>query len=210
MAKKKYYVVWEGKQPGIFESWAECNEQISGFTSAKYKSFKTLDMAEKAYQEGYKEYWGKDIFETTLNAEELEVLGKPILESISVDGAWNNITGKVEYQGVDTKTKKVIFHQGTFEDGTINIVEFLAIIHALAHCKKQGLKVPIYSDSKIAIKWVKKSTQRTKHPRSEKNEELFKLVDRAVTWLGNNEIENEILKWETRAWGENPADFGRK
>ncbi len=35
-------------------------------------------------------------------------------------------------------------------------------------------------------------------------------MDRAVKWLEENQIENEILKWETQAWGEIPADFGRK
>ena len=29
-------------------------------------------------------------------------------------------------------------------------------------------------------------------------------------WLNENKYENQILKWETKAWGENPADFGRK
>ncbi len=36
------------------------------------------------------------------------------------------------------------------------------------------------------------------------------LVQRALTWLTTNEYTNEILKWETTAWGEIPADFGRK
>jgi ribonuclease HI len=45
---------------------------------------------------------------------------------------------------------------------------------------------------------------------SENNKELFHLLERAVTWLRNNSYRNKILKWETKAWGENPADFGRK
>jgi ribonuclease HI len=51
---------------------------------------------------------------------------------------------------------------------------------------------------------------RTNHDRSDRNTKLFELLDRAVKWLNENEYENEVLKWETRAWGENPADSGRK
>ncbi len=90
------------------------------------------------------------------------------------------------------------------------IVEFLGIVHALAYCKQKNSLLPIYSDSKVAMGWVRDVKARTKHPKSEKNEKLFELMDRAIKWLKNNEFKNEILKWETKAWGENPADFGRK
>ncbi|MEC7264624.1 MAG: RNase H1/viroplasmin domain-containing protein, partial [Bacteroidota bacterium] len=43
MAKKaKFYVVWKGKHPGIFESWADCKAQIEGYKGAEYKSFSTF------------------------------------------------------------------------------------------------------------------------------------------------------------------------
>jgi ribonuclease HI len=116
----------------------------------------------------------------------------------------------VEYQGVDTKTQKALFSAGPFEDGTVNIAEFLAIVHALAYCKQRGITLPIYSDSRNAIGWVADKQVRTKHTRTETSEKLFQLIDRALAWLNNNEYVNPILKWETRAWGENPADFGRK
>ena len=35
-------------------------------------------------------------------------------------------------------------------------------------------------------------------------------MDRVLKWLETNKIDNEIRKWETQAWGEIPADFGRK
>ena len=99
---------------------------------------------------------------------------------------------------------------GPLQDGTINIVEFLAIVHALALCKKNNSLLPIYSDSKIAIGWLKNKRCGTLHDKSDKNIKLFELLDRAHKWLEENEYENKILKWETKAWGENPADFGRK
>ncbi|MEN9335529.1 MAG: hypothetical protein RLZZ500_516 [Bacteroidota bacterium] len=58
--------------------------------------------------------------------------------------------------------------------------------------------------------WIRDLQFRTNHPRSEKNKKLFDILERADKWLDNNTFDNEILKWETKAWGENPADFGRK
>lgn len=210
MAKKKYYVVWVGRQTGIFETWEDCNEQIFGYPKAVYKSFKTKELAEQALNSSSKEFIGKDIFETELTEDQLKKIGDPIKDSISVDGAWNTTTGIVEYQGVHTETGKVLFKAGPFEDGTNNIVEFLAIVHALAYCKEKEIKLPIYSDSRNAIGWVRDKEARTNHEKSDKNVKLFELIDRAIKWLNENTYKNEILKWETRAWGENPADFGRK
>jgi len=210
MAKKKYYVVWVGRQTGIFETWEDCNKQIFGYPKAVYKSFKTKELAEQALKSSSKEFIGRDIFETELTEEQLKKIGDPIKDSISVDGAWNTTTGIVEYQGVHTETGKILFKAGPFEDGTNNIVEFLAIVHALAYCKEKEIKLPIYSDSRNAIGWVRDKEARTNHEKSDKNIKLFELIDRAIKWLNENTYENEILKWETKAWGENPADFGRK
>lgn len=210
MTKNKFYVVWVGRKIGVFDTWDKCHEQTSGFPKAVYKSFKTKELAEQAFNSSSKEFIGKDIFETELTEEQHAKIGEPLDESISVDGAWNTATGVVEYQGVHTGTRKVLFKAGPFEDGTNNIVEFLAIVHALAHCKKNDIKHPIYSDSLNAIAWVRDKEARTKHDKNDKNIKLFELIDRAIKWLKENTYENEILKWETKAWGENPADFGRK
>jgi ribonuclease HI len=210
MPRQKFYVVWKGRQTGVFENWDECKEQVHEFPQAKYKSFKTKQLAEEAFHSNSNDFIGKEIFETTLTEDQVKLIGTPILESITVDGAWNTLSGVVEYQGVDTNTKEVLFRQGPFEDGTNNIVEFLAIVHGLAYCKTKNLTLPIYSDSRNAIAWVKDKQARTNHAKSDKNTKLFELIDRAINWLKNNEYENQVLKWETRAWGENPADFGRK
>jgi ribonuclease HI len=116
----------------------------------------------------------------------------------------------MEYRGVDTKTKKQLFIQGPFEEGTNNIGEFLAIVHGLAFLKQNNSDRLIYTDSKTAISWVKKKTCNTKLERNEKNKALFELVERAINWLKTNSYKTIIVKWETKAWGEIPADFGRK
>lgn len=209
--QKKYYTVWKGHHTGVFESWDDCKAQIKDYKGAIYKSFATFDAAKKAYRSNYKDYVGKSkTFKSDLSEDQLKKIGKPNYNSISVDAAVSGNPGKMEYQGVDTKTKKRIFHQGPFEEGTNNIGEFLAIVHALAHLKKLGSDKIIYTDSKTAISWVKKKTCNTKLERSEKNKPMFGLVDRAVTWLKQNRYSTVIVKWETKAWGEIPADFGRK
>lgn len=212
MAKKpKFYVVWKGRQTGVFASWDDCKAQTNGFDGAVFKSFESKELAEKAFQSSSDEFVGKQIkVVSQLSKEQLERIGKPIEDAIAVDGAWDNTTGLVEYQGVYIKTGEVLFHVGPLEDGTINMVEFLAIVHALALCKQWHWKVPIYSDSKTALAWIREKKSSSHHMPSEKNKKLFDMLARAKKWLHANTYENEILKWETKAWGENPADFGRK
>ena len=208
--KKKYYTVWKGLHTGVFESWDDCKAQIKDFEGAQYKSFETFDAAKQALKGNYKDYISKGKFKSELSDAQLKKIGQPNYNSISVDAASSGNPGKMEYRGVDTKTKKQLFIQGPFEEGTNNIGEFLAIVHGLALLKKQSSDRIIYTDSKTAISWVKKKTCNTKLERNAKNQALFELVDRAISWLKTNTYNTPIVKWETKAWGEIPADFGRK
>jgi ribonuclease HI len=70
--------------------------------------------------------------------------------------------------------------------------------------------MPIYSDSRNAIGWVKTKHCKTNLEESKKTTHIFELIKRAENWLKNNSYKNPVLKWETKSWGENPADFGRK
>lgn len=210
MGKAKFYVVWRGRQAGIFDNWESCNQQVHGVAGAIYKSFPTREEAEAAFRGPSDLVIGKQVLHLALTLEQKKALGSPILESISVDGAWNTGSGAVEYQGVHTATKERLFHVGPLADGTNNIVEFLGIVHALAYCKQNQLLLPIYSDSRNAIAWVRDRQARTKLMPTKSNEKLFQLLERAVTWLRGNDYPNPILKWQTKGSGENPADFGRK
>lgn len=209
--KTKYYTVWKGHHTGVFDSWDHCKAQIKDFEGAQYKSFTTFDAAKKALKGNYKDYIGKSKkFTSELSEVQLKKIGQPNYHSIAVDAASSGNPGKMEYRGVDTKTKKQLFIQGPFEDGTNNIGEFLAIVHGLAFLKQKNSDRIIYTDSKTAMSWVRKKTCNTKLERSDKNKVLFNLVDRAVNWLKNNSYTTTVVKWETKAWGEIPADFGRK
>lgn len=43
--KEKYYVVWAGKEPGIYTNWTQCKAQVEGFNGAKFKKFSSLSEA---------------------------------------------------------------------------------------------------------------------------------------------------------------------
>ena len=51
MAKKKFYAVKNGHNPGIYSTWPECQEQTKGFPNAKFKGFATLKEAETYLKE---------------------------------------------------------------------------------------------------------------------------------------------------------------
>jgi ribonuclease HI len=208
--RKKYYTVWKGHHPGVFETWDDCKAQIKDFQGAQYKAFETFEAAKQALKGNFKDYVAKGEFKSGLPDVQLKKIGQPNYYSIAVDAAVSGNPGKMEYKGVDSKTKKVLFKQGPFEEGTNNIGEFLAIVHGLAFLKQKNSNRIIYTDSKTAISWIKKKRCNTKLKRNEKNDSLFKLVERAEQWLKTNTYSTVIVKWETKAWGEIPADFGRK
>lgn len=210
MAKKKYYVVWDGVKPGIYESWEKCQQNIKGYPNAKYKSFPTMQAAEAALNGNYHDYTTKHT-SVALKLEGLkENQPKPVFPALAVDAACNTVTGDMEYRGVDAKTAREIFRQGPHFDGTNNIGEFLAIVHGLAFLKQKGSNLPIYTDSRTAISWVKRKQANTKLKKTNRNQIVFDLIARAEKWLRENTWQNKILKWETQIWGEIPADFGRK
>lgn len=208
--KNKYYVVWEGKDIGIFSSWHACKKSVSGYPNAKYKGFPSKELAEKAFAGNYETYKGVKSTELKLSETELKLIGKPKIPSISVDAACSGNPGVMEYRGVWTQTGEEIFRIAPMQGGTNNIGEFLAIVHALALLKKHNQTIPIYSDSKIAIGWVRQKHCKTNVEETATNQKIFELIERAENWLHQNTFPNSILKWETVAWGENPADFGRK
>ena len=211
MAKKaKFYVVWKGKRPGIYETWKDCKAQIDGQKGAQYKSFAIFEEAKKAFNSNYEFYKGKKKGGSELSPEILLKIGDPNYHSISVDAASSGNPGIMEYQGVDTKSKKKLFKQGPFPEGTNNIGEFLALVHGLAYLKERKSDRIIYTDSRTAMSWVRKKNCNTKLVETPKNKALFDLIRRAIDWLNKNTYNTPIVKWETKAWGEIPADFGRK
>lgn len=211
MTKNKFYVVWEGRNPGIYDDWEACKKEVIGYPKVLYKGFSDRESAEAAYRMGYKAYRNSNPIQKATAIERPDTcIEKPIGEAIAVDAACSGNPGKVEYRGVFVETGTEIFKSPVFENGTNNIGEFLAIVHALSYEKKYGLHYPIYSDSVNAQLWIRQKKCKTKLQPNNKNAQLFNLIQRAEIWLANNIIEVPIIKWRTEIWGEIPADFGRK
>lgn len=207
MAKQKFYVVWKGVNPGIYTSWTECQLQIKNYKGALFKSFDTREEAEHALSSPAHHYLngGERDKEKTSSAlpENFN------LNCLAVDAACSGNPGPMEYRGVYLLTGQEVFHFGPVY-GTNNIGEFLAIVHGLALLKQKGLNMPIYSDSRNALNWVKQKKCKTKLERTPRTEQLFVLIERAEKWLKENTYTTPLIKWETEQWGEVPADFGRK
>lgn len=193
--KQKYYVVWQGFNPGIYATWEECRKQVEGYMGAKYKSFTSYEDANQAFS-----------LSADPKSKNLSIPQK----GLCVDAAYSSSTHAMEYRGVFIPEKKEIFHQGPFYDATNNVGEFLALVHALALCKQKGWNDDIYSDSRTAMAWVRNKKAKTNLESTNRNKHLFELIQRAENWLLENTFTNKIYKWETDIWGEIPADFGRK
>ena len=210
--KQKYYVVWVGRICGVYDNWNSCRDQVFGFEDAKYKGFESKLEANKAFNLGYKAFYkqspsiGKSDKFNFLSTSDTQ----PVLNSLSVDAACNMVTGEMEYQGVHTGTKERWFYKGPFCKASNNIGEFLALVHGLALLKQTNSSMPIYSDSITAIAWVRHKKHKSIVLPTAENELIFDLLIRAELWLKNNTFSTPIIKWNTKNWGEIPADFGRK
>lgn len=221
MGKKKYYVVWNGVSPGIYRSWTDCKLQINGFEGAVYKSFDTAEEAEKAYASSPYLYVGKgkkaerpqqsSLQDVPYNRTDTVLPLPPEVpaEAMAVDAACSGNPGAMEYQGIYLRTGETVFHFGPVY-GTNNIGEFLAIVHALALMQQKNVHMPIYSDSRNAISWIKQRHCKTKLEHNPRTEEVHNMIKRAENWLKEHTFNIPVRKWETEKWGEIPADFGRK
>ena len=219
MGKKKFYVVWHGANPGIYDSWKDCKLQINGFEGAVYKSFDSKEEAEKAYSSSPYIYIGtqKKAEAENPSADVPQDRHDTVLplppevpaEALAVDAACSGNPGPMEYRGIYLRTGETVFHFGPVY-GTNNIGEFLAIVHALALMKQKGIRMPVFSDSRNAIEWVKHKHCKPTLERNARTEALFNMIERAENWLKANPADVPIHKWDTNRWGEIPADFGRK
>ena len=172
MAKQKFYVVWDGVTPGIYSSWNDCLLQTKGFDGAKYKSFDTREEAERAYASSPYAYIGKNAKKAARDTVVSGSLPVAVIDnSLAVDAACSGNPGPMEYRGVHVASRQEIFHFGPTR-GTNNIGEFLALVHGLALLKQKGFDMPIYTDSKNAISWVKQKKCKTKLERNQQTEAL--------------------------------------
>ncbi len=198
----KYYVVWKGRRPGVYTTWAECAAQVQGYPDARFKAFPTREMAERAFRLGPK---AAEMPMWTLAQP------GPQVPSIAVDAAASQARGAVLYQGVlllpKGNTQRLF--QERLRHGTVPIGEFVALVRGLQWLEEHHRNLPLYTDSQTAWQWFQKGGPK-ETTLSRLPLETQERVRQLLTWLREHPGPWDVRLWETRQWGENPADFGRK
>lgn len=211
--KRKFYVVWQGRQAGVFHDWASCEAQVKGFAGAKFKSFASLQEAQAALQAGYAQHISPKAPSATKQKQRtLSLPPEVALPSWAVDGACEGNPGVMEYRIVDTQSQQTIYHSEIFNKGTNNIAEFLALTKAL-QLKQSAQVAAIYTDSRTALAWLRHAKAKTTLANDASTQGLWQEISRAEQWLQRQDIPTlltQVRKWQTTRWGEIPADFGRK
>lgn len=176
---KKFYVVWMGRETGVFSTWSCCKKQVDQFPQAKYKSFSTKDEADAAYAAG----WGRGL--KNVRHKQAQSAGAPSRDnhssnkqfdvSIYCDGGCEPNPGKAG-SGVAIYQKDILtgLWYGLYHpNGTNNTAELNALHQSLLIAKKSidaGCTVQILCDSQYAINcitlwaysWRKKGWKRQK------------------------------------------------
>ena len=209
MAKKNFYVVWEGLKPGIYKTWDECKAMTQGYPGAKFMGFATLPEAQQAYHDGKSATKPVSTVSAERKSSPVAANSSIIANSLAVDAACSGNPGIMEYRGVHVATGEEWFHK-KYDLGTNNIGEFLAIVHGLAELNRRQLNIPIYTDSMTALSWLRRKKCNSKLDVTPDTKVLFDVIARAENWLAVNTWQQPVLKWDTDKWGEIPADFGRK
>ena len=216
----KFYVVFRGHNPGVYDNWDEVRLQTQGFPNALFKSYSSPEEAAEAYR-NFTAGEDREDLKRMLDTAASKYGSSHSLPSLAdnpeidhdawaVDASCLGNPGKMEYRGVDLKTGEEIFRVGPFDDATNNIGEYLALVHAMALMAKNGEWHNIYSDSVTALSWWRNKKIKTSLKPTPRNQKVFELLARASVWANTHQFPFKIMKWQTERWGEIPADFGRK
>lgn len=192
---KKYYVVWRGRETGIFTSWDACLRSVKDFQGALFRGYPTWEEAHAAHLNGY---WN-EVKTKKADSPTAEVIRHSFLTD-----AVRNDDDTFSYFILDFEKSKIVYRSPAFRDSNLNVCRFLAIAHALAILTKTSDTRPIYSPSATAISWVSHRECHTSLCRTLNNTATFDIIIRANRFLDSNVCPNPVLKWESDAWGAIP------
>lgn len=165
---KKFYVVWKGRETGIFTDWNTCKKQVDAFPGAQYKSFKTRTEAESAFTGNAssstkkpnaslaKKSPAKQGVKTYTAAE---IAAMPLNTKIFTDGGCEPNPGEAG-SGVAVYRNDIVdeLWYGLYSpNGTNNTAELNALHQALMMANNEvdnGHSVAVFCDSKYAIQCV--------------------------------------------------------
>lgn len=202
MAKNTHYVVWVGRNTGIFNDWATTEAQVKGFPGAKFKGFPSEDAAKVAY----------GMHENKQSTAKANPIPSGVF--LTVDAAFSGKTKILEWRGVlvENGKKTEVFRSAAYRGGSANVGEYLALVQGIQYLSNKNMSIPIYSDSLNAQKWIRDKKHSSEAEVSTALKELMDLSDAYLQAGGYAAVKNKIkiIDWETSKWGEIAADFGRK
>lgn len=157
---QKFYVVWSGRQTGVFSDWATTQRAVENYAGARFKSFATRAEAERAFADGSATATSLGNSATRGREGRSRHVAHRFDVSIYCDGACDPNPGHagsgiVVYRG--GKLAKLWY--GLYNPvGTNNTAELNALYHALRMAEAEiedGNTVEICSDSAYAINCIR-------------------------------------------------------
>lgn len=182
---KTYYVVWNGRQTGIFDNWEVCKRQVNGFADAKYKGFSTLEEAKIAYGGKPSKTAKAKAINTVKDKVRLTAMDVVALEAevkIFSDGACFPNPGEAGsgiaiYRG----NQLAELWYGLYNPaGTNNTAELKGLHHALLAARidlDRGCTVAVFCDSSYSINCITQWAKGWKKNNWKKNGEDIKNID---------------------------------
>jgi ribonuclease HI len=161
---QKFYVVWAGRQTGVFTDWATTQRAVTGYAGARFKSFPTRAEAEEAFGRGDASVPAKSTSTQNTRASGSEPRAIHTAHQFDVriycDGACEPNPGHAG-SGI------VVYRAGELAQlwfglynpmGTNNTAELNALYHALRMAEKEiktGNTVEVCSDSAYSINCIR-------------------------------------------------------
>ena len=154
MAKKKFYAVASGKNPGIYTTWPDAEAQVKGYGGAKYKGFPSRAEAEAWMAEPQ---WGQKKKQkpkkNTETTQHTSVAGRT---EIYTDGGAINNPGPGGYGVVILEKGGVRELTGGYQHTTNNRMELMACIKGIEALSSRSEPVDLFSDSKYVVNGISK------------------------------------------------------
>ncbi len=110
----------------------------------------------------------------------------PPQDSIAVDASCRGNPGPMEYRGVIIGKGREVFRQAPVQNGTNNIGEFLAIVHALVYLKEHGPRLAGVQRFDPGDPLGEAATLQYENRADGETREVFALIARAEDWLRKN------------------------
>lgn len=145
---KKVYAVRKGRKTGIFETWAECQKQVTGFSGAEFQSFVSREEAERF-----------------VRGERADAQEVPFTDDNSdcvtayVDGSFDKLSNRFSYGMVLLMQGQELKFCQSFEDSELasmhNVAgEIKGAEAAMQYAVQNGIKkLVIYHDYEGIAKW---------------------------------------------------------